>query len=136
MEWWQQLSEALRNVGIVLGGAIGLFLAWQRVSAANIQAEAQTRQAEVSARQAELGRLKLAADLFAQAVAQLSDAKLEIRLLAIYTLRRVAADNPDYYQAVRELLTAYVRENENKWGDAEPPVDMQEIFNFLRSSSP
>lgn len=136
MDWWHQFFDNLRNVGILVGGAVGLFLAWLRVSAANTQAEAQTRQSEASASQTELGRLKLATDLFAQAVAQMSDAKLEIRLLAIYTLRRVAVDNPDYNQAVRELLTAYVRENENKWGDAEPPADVQEIFNFLRLSAP
>jgi hypothetical protein len=134
MEWWLQLVEIIYKLALPIGGGIGLYLAWRRVTAANQQAEAQTRQAEASARQAELGRHKLVSDLFSQAVGQLGDDKLEIRLLAIYTLRRIAAEFPDFGRAVLELLTAYVRTNANKWGDADPPLDVQEIFKVLESS--
>jgi hypothetical protein len=76
MDDWVQLSEVARNFGIVIGGAIGLFLAWKRVKAANQQAEA-------SIRQAELARRNHVAELFNRAIAQLKDEKLEIRLGAI-----------------------------------------------------
>lgn len=80
MQDWVDLSEIDRNLGIVLGGAIGLVFAWMRVRAANRQSEAQTRQAEV-------GRREHVAELFNRAVGQLDDEKLHIRLGAIYTLR-------------------------------------------------
>jgi hypothetical protein len=34
-------SEIVRNWAFVVGGAIGLYLAWKRVTAANRQADAQ-----------------------------------------------------------------------------------------------
>jgi hypothetical protein len=61
----------------------------------------------------------------------LRDEKLEIRLLAIYNLRQMLNAYPEYTRAVIELLTAYVRENPQRWGDAEPPLDIREIFRFL-----
>jgi hypothetical protein len=109
----------------------GLFLLWKRIAATNKQAEAQIKQAEASTRQAELGQTKLVTDLFGQAVGQLRDEKLEIRLLAVYTLRRIAADFPDYRSAVLELMTSYIRENNSKWGDLEPPIDIQEINKVI-----
>lgn len=134
MDWLLQNSEALRNIALILGGAIGVWLAWLRVTAANRQADAQTRQAESSARQAELGQSKLVGDLFNQAVGQLRDEKLEIRLFSIYTLRQIADDYPDYRHAVLELLTAYVRALPPP-GDpnGELPVDVEEIVKIIRT---
>jgi hypothetical protein len=43
MQWWMSFSEIIRNFGLVAGGAIGIFLAWQRVRVANKQAEARIR---------------------------------------------------------------------------------------------
>lgn len=134
MQWWVQLSEVLRNLGLLLGGGAGLYLAWLRVSAANQQAEAQINQAESAARQADTGSRKHAGELFQQSVAQLRDEKLEIRLLAIYNLRQMLNDYPEYTRAVIELLTAYVRENPQPWGDSEPPLDVREIFKFLKEN--
>ena len=73
MQWWISFSEIVRNFGLVFGGAVGIFLAWQRVRAANRQAEAQIRQAS-------LARQDHVAELFNRAVGQLQDAKLEVRL--------------------------------------------------------
>lgn len=81
MAWWTELSEVLRNLTVIAGGAFGLYLAWKRVTAANQQAEA-------SIRQAELARRNHVAELFNRAVSQLNDPKLEIQLGAIYTLRQ------------------------------------------------
>ena len=38
MNWILQNSEALRNLALILGGAVGVWLAWLRVTAANEQA--------------------------------------------------------------------------------------------------
>ena len=70
----------LSKVGILIGGAIGTYLAWLRMSAANRQAEAQIRQADVQ-------RRNYVTELFSSSVGQLRDEKLEIRLFAIYNLR-------------------------------------------------
>jgi hypothetical protein len=87
MQWWIQLSELMRNVGLIVAGGLGLYLAWLRVSAANRQAEAALKQSEIAIRQAELGRRAHVAELFNKAAGQLSDPRLEVRLSAIVTLR-------------------------------------------------
>jgi hypothetical protein len=79
LQWWISFSEIVRNFGLVAGGAIGIFLAWQRVRVANKQAETQIRQAA-------LARRDHVAELFHRAVWQLKDEKLEVRLGAILTL--------------------------------------------------
>jgi hypothetical protein len=70
-------------------------------------------------------------ELFSTAVGQLRDDKLrddklEVRLFAIYNLRQIAMDHPDYAQAVVELLAAYVRDSPQRW-EGEPPLDVREI---------
>jgi hypothetical protein len=50
MQYWLALSEIIRNIGLVIGGSIGIYLAWKRVVASNKQADAQLRQAELSRR--------------------------------------------------------------------------------------
>ena len=135
MQWLLDHAEGIYRLGVLAGGLIGLYLASKRVAAANKQAEAQIRQADASTRQAELGQTKLVTDLIAQAVGQLAGDKLEIRLLAVYTLRRIAADFPDYRAAVLELLTSYMREKASKWGDSEPPIDIQEISKVISANA-
>ncbi len=131
MQWWVQFSEIVRNAALLVGGAIGIYLAWLRVTASNQQAEAQKRQAESSARQTDLGQRKLVTDLFQQAVGQLRDEKMEIRLLAIYTLQQIADEYPAYKKAVIALLTEYIRENPRRWENATPPVDIAEILKIV-----
>ena len=88
MQWWYDLSEIVRNLGLVLGAAVGIYIACQRVQAANKQAEAQIRQAA-------LARRDHVAELFNRAVGQLKDEKLEVRLGAILTLGQVCRDFDD-----------------------------------------
>ncbi len=135
MEWLRANADVIYKLGLLAGGLIGLWLAAKRVAAANKQAEAQTRQAEASTRQNELGQRKLVSELFKDAVDQLPNEKLEKKLFAIHTLAQIAAGNSDDQKAVIELLTAYVRNNEHKWGDSEPPKDIQVIMNLIASSS-
>jgi len=131
MAWWLSLSEVLRNFGILAAGVFGLWIAYQRVRAANRQAEAQIQQADAQIRQAELARREHVADLFNRTVGQLQDAKLEIRLGSIYTLGQVCSDFQDLSQPVIQLLTAYLRENPKDYGDDAPPIDVQEIMALL-----
>lgn len=132
MNGWVQVSEVVRNVALLLGGAFGLYLAWLRVTAANKQADAQARQAEAALKQSELSRREHVADLFNRAVGQLTDPKLELRLGAIYTLRQIGNDFPDLSGAVFELLSAYLRENRQNYADRPPPADMLEIMAIVR----
>jgi hypothetical protein len=124
MQWWTDLSEIVRNLGLVLGAAVGIYLAWQRVRAADKQAEAQTRQAS-------LARRDHVAELFNRAVGQIKDDKLEVRLGAILTLGQVCRDFPDLSEPVVRLLTTYLRENRVDYGDQEPPADVLEIMEIV-----
>lgn len=119
------VSEILRNVGIVIGGVLGIYLAWKRVTAANRQAEAQTKQTE-------LQRRVFVDELFNRAVGQLKHEKLEVRLGAIFTLRQICDDYSDLSRPILETLAAYVRENRIEYGDELPPADVREVMNILR----
>jgi hypothetical protein len=125
------ISEILRNLGLLVVAVLGLYLAWLRVTAANRQAEASLSQAEASLRQAELARRDHVAELFNRAVGQLSDAKLEVRLGAIYTLRQIARDFPDLAEPTFDLLSSYLRETSAQYGEVEPPIDVREINKTL-----
>ena len=120
-----QISEIARNYGLIIGGLIGLYFAWKRVSAS-------IRQADASLQQADLARRDHVAELFNRSVGQLTDNKLEIRLGAIYTLRQIARDFPDLSAPTLELLATYLRESSKAYGDNEPPVDVREIMGILR----
>ena len=60
-QWWVQNAEAVKNLLLVVGGIVGIYLAWLRVTAAN-------RQAEATARQADIGRRAHFAELYTDAV--------------------------------------------------------------------
>ena len=72
------------------------------------------------------------AELFNRATSQLSDDKLEVRLGAIYTLRQIGSDYPDLSSPVIELLTTYLRESVENYGDEPPPPDVREIMSTVR----
>jgi hypothetical protein len=114
LRWWIELSEVCRNFGLLTGGAFGLYLAWKRVTDANRQSEAALDQSVVSQKQAILSQRVHVSELFNQAVGQLGDEKLEIRLGAVYTLRDIAKDFPDLTASVFDLLNLYLREKASK----------------------
>ena len=122
--WTQATSEIVRNYCIVIGGALGIYLAWRRTSAATKQADAQLRQLE-------LARQDHVAELFNRAVGQLKDKKLEVRLGSIYTLKQICRDFPDLSDPIVNLLTTYLRENRVDYGNRKPPVDVQAITDVL-----
>jgi hypothetical protein len=118
------LSEIARNLGLLFAAVIGGYLAWKRVMAS-------TRQADAALAQSELARRDHVAELFNRAVGQLNDAKLEVRLGAVYTLRQIARDFPDLAGPTVELLSSYLRENTEKYLGTEPPTDIREIMKTL-----
>jgi hypothetical protein len=118
------ISEAVRNIGLLIVAVFGLYLAWLRVTAAN-------RQAEATLSQADLARRAHVAELFNRAVGQLTDAKLEVRLGAIYTLRQIASDFPDLAEPTFDLLSTYLRETAGQYKDDLPPGDVREIMKTL-----
>jgi hypothetical protein len=121
----QQFSEMVRNYALVLGGAIGLYFGWQRVSAANKQAATQIVQTDLAHR-------IHASDLFNRAVGQLGDKKLEIRLGAIFTLEQICQEYPNRSGAVIRLLATYLKKNNVKYGLKRPPSDVLAIMEILR----
>ena len=134
MDWWLHAAEVFYKISLPVGGAIGLYIAFMRVTAANRQAEAQIRQADAATRQAELGRKKQASDLFNQALDQLRHEKVEVRLGAIYSLRQIASESSDDSDIVLGILTAYLRDSPIRWkDDEEPPADVREILGILGS---
>ena len=124
-----QISELIRNYGLVLAAALGLVLAWWRSRASNRQAIAALQQAEVAQRDHVV-------EMFNRAVDQLGSEKLEVRLGAIYTLKRISRDPQyvDYRIPILETLTAYVRERTREDTSTEPPVDVREIMSLLNES--
>jgi hypothetical protein len=92
---------------------------------------ASTRQADAALKQAELARRDHVAELFNRAVGQLTDAKLEVRLGAVYTLRQIARDYPDLAGPTVDLLSSYMRESNQKYEGGGPPIEIREIINTL-----
>jgi hypothetical protein len=121
----QATSEVIRNYAIVLGGAVGLYFGWKRVTAANNQALTQLKQADLAQR-------VHVSELFNRAVGQLADKKLEVRLGAILTFEQICREYPDRSGLVIRLLTTYLQKNAVKYGDKKPPSDVQAIMDILR----
>lgn len=126
MDFWVALSEIIRNLGLAAAAFVGAFLAWKQLSPAASQARAASTQAE-------LARRTHVTELFNRAAGQLRDANLEVRLAAIYVLREVAKDFPEFSDPIFELLQGYLRASDVDYGDAEPPIDIQEIVEMLRT---
>jgi hypothetical protein len=128
MPFWVALSEIIRNIGLVIGGAIGIYLAWKRVVASNKQAEAQLQQADLS-------RRDHVTELFNRAVGQLKDEKREIRLGAILTLGQICTDFGDLSGPVIQLLSTYLQQEKIDYGEIDAPVEIREIIRIIARMS-
>jgi hypothetical protein len=97
---WEQmsvflvLSEIAQNLGLLFAALVGPYLAWNWVTAS-------TRQADAALAQADIARRHLMAELFNRAVGQLNNAKLEVRLGAVYMVAR----SPRIFWTLRKMLT-------------------------------
>lgn len=121
-----EVSEIIRNVGLVFAAAVGIGVAtWRSLSAG--------RQAQAALEQSELARRDHTTEVFNRAVGQLAHDRLEVRLGAIYTLRELCLD--DRYSAfarpIIETLSAYVRER-TSMVERPSPIDIQVIGEMLR----
>jgi hypothetical protein len=125
MNDWVAVSEIVRNAALAIAGFVGAYLAWLQLSPAKLQARSATAQAD-------LARRTHVIELFNRAAGQLRDSKLEVRLAAIYVLRGIAKDFPDFADPVFELMQAYLRAADIDYGDNPPPVDIQAIQDLLR----
>jgi hypothetical protein len=121
---WIAISEFLRNIGLGLAGFGGLILAWRKLSP-------ELKQAGAAATKVGLDRRGHVYELFNRAVGQLSDERLEVRLGAVYVLRELGWDFPDLANPIFELVSAHLREKTHDYGDAEPPIDVQEMMSML-----
>lgn len=120
-----EISEIVRNWAIVAGGAIGIGLAWWRAVALNRQSIAQQQQATIAQR-------AHITEVFKDAVEQLGNDKLEVRLGAVQTLVRIVDDFSEFEGPILRLLTAYVREQSERFEqDQRPTVDLIEIVNYI-----
>lgn len=125
MQTWILVSEIVRNVGLALAAFGGVILAWWKLVPERTQASS-------AATQADLARRAHVTELFNRAAGQLGDARLEVRLAAIYVLREIGKDFSDLANPVFELLQAVLRERHTDYRDLDPPVDVQAIMATLR----
>lgn len=107
---------------------MGALLAWRRLAPVSEQATAASEQAN-------LARRAHVTELLNRAAGQLSDAKIEVRLAAIYILKDIAATFPDLADPVFEVLQAYLRERGIEYGDEEPPIEVREIADLVNRRS-
>lgn len=92
-----ELSEIVRNYGLIVGGFIGICVAFWRGYANQQAAKAATKQARIADR-------THASDLFSKAVEGLQAENLEVLLGSVYTLRQVARDYPEFAVPVLRVL--------------------------------
>lgn len=125
MQSWIFISEIVRNLGLALAAFGGVILAWWKLAPERMQAGS----AEI---QAELARRAHVTELFNRAAGQLGDERLEVRLAAIYVLREIGKDFPDLADPAFELLQAYLRERQARYGDLVPPVDVRTAMDTVQ----
>jgi len=114
-------NEARKTLSQILGGLvllIGFYFTWQNLVV--------TREGQVEAEKATQENLRIASegqitDRFTKAIAQLEDAKLEIRLGGIFGLERISKESSKDHLAVMEIQTAYVREHAKLTRPQRPP---------------
>lgn len=124
---WIAVSEIARNIGLLLAGIVGLGIAAWRTYAAN-------RQAKAAEEQSELARRDHITEIFVRAVDQLAREKMEVRLVAIYTLKQISCEAAYtlWIRPIFQTLSAYLRERTAGSEGDQPPPDVRLIMDFLR----
>jgi hypothetical protein len=155
LEWYiapkdiGQRKDFVQTLAQIFGGAfvlVSLYFAWRTLQN-NRQTSEDNRQATQTT--LELSRASQTTERFTNAIEQLGDDKLAIRLGGIYALERIARDSEEYHVPIIEVLSAYVRERA-RWGlklvlqDASQPwedlvtrsPDIQAILSVLARRDP
>jgi uncharacterized protein YjbI with pentapeptide repeats len=98
----------LRSAILSLLGALTPLLALIAGAAALLNFQETRRQNLASLEVTQRGQVT---DRFSKGIEQLGDAKLDIRMGAIYALEQIARDSEDLHWPVMQILTAYLREH-------------------------
>ena len=107
-------STTIRNIGLVAGGVIALWLAFWRSRVAELQAATAQR--------------ALSNQLYQQGAEMLNSAELSVRLDGIYTLERLAQDEPErYHIQIMSRLCAFVRHPTKDDGGAAKPNEKDQL---------
>ena len=110
-------STILRNLGLVYGGLIAIWLAYWRGVVADRQAEASNRQAQsslehakVAQGQADISQRSLLNERYQRGAEMLGSPDLAVRLGGIYALEQLAEDEPELYHVpIVRLLSTFAR---------------------------
>jgi len=121
-------NQVRQTVALLITAAailVGLGLLWRRVVASERTALDAVRLSEESQR----------LERFTRAVGQLAEARLEVRLGAIYGLEQLAAESARHYGPTMEVLCAFLRERAAWDGErpaaARPATDVQAVLSVL-----
>ena len=136
-------SETLRNVGLLVGGALAFVFALWRVLVAE-------RQSGTAQRQANTAQQSLLHERYDRGAQMLGSSVLTVRLGGIYILARLASEHPaQYHVDVTRLFCVFVRLRENGNGvschpetddeqDQQMPTlraDIQDVMQAIGSRS-
>ena len=122
-------STTIRNIGLVIGGVIALWLAFWRSKIADRQAAAAQRQADIAQKQFEIAQKQfeiaergLLNERYQRGAEMLGSGVLSVRLGGIYALQRLAKEHPEQYHVqIMRLLCAFVRNPTEDGGGAAKP---------------
>ena len=113
-------GDRSRNLGLTFAAAlapVGIFMAYWRnrtadkqTETANKQAETANRQAKIAIKQAETSERGLQNDRYQKGAEMLGGVTLAARIGGIYTLERLATEQPaEYHMQILNLLCAFIR---------------------------
>ena len=116
-------SDTLRNVGLIIGGALAfVFAGWRawvaerQVNASQAQVQASLAQVDAAQSQAETAQQVLLNERYQRGAEMLGSPVLSVRLGGIYALVRLAEEHADQYQAqILRLLCAFARDPDGDW---------------------
>ena len=106
----ESLSTTVRNVGLVIGGAIAiLFAVWRSI---------------VAEKQAKTAQRGLLNERYQKGAEMLGSLELSVRLGGIYAFARLAREHPgDYHTQIMSLLCAFVRNPTGEPVEAAVPAE-------------
>lgn len=135
LQQWKDVAEIARNLGLLLaiiGGALGLWLAWRRTEAAKTSAQAALNTSCAALQQAEAGLKQIenmhrslentaennvlvqkshSIDRFSKAIEQMGNENLTVRLGGIYTLSMISENLNEFYRPTTDIFRAYIYDN-------------------------
>ena len=124
--WSVEVSEILRNYAIVFGGILGICIAGWRGLAAS-------RQAKSSSDQVEISRRDHISELFSKSIEQLSSQRTDIRLGAVYTLKRIGEEYPEYTTPIANIFSFFIRNTtiSDQYEPSGISKDVEEALDYL-----